>query len=91
MTAWQAAWRLDEQMPFNEVVLVAKWQASEKGQRLVHATQHLHGGTGADIGYPIHRYFLWGKQIEVELGSPSLELARLGELIATRPEEVLAR
>ena len=91
VTAWQASWRLDEQMPFNEVVLVAKWQASEKGQRLVHATQHLHGGTGADIGYPIHRYFLWGKQIEVELGSPSLELARLGELIATRPEEVLAR
>lgn len=91
VTAWQAAWRLDEQMPFAEAVLVAKWQAAEKGQRLVHATQHLHGGAGADIGYPIHRYFLWGKQIEVELGSPSLQLARLGELIATRPEEVLAR
>ena len=38
------------------------------GQRAVHATQHLHGGMGADITYPIHRYFLWGKQIELLLG-----------------------
>ena len=35
------------------------------------ATQHLHGGMGADITYPIHRYFLWGKQIELLLGGPS--------------------
>ena len=34
----------------------------------MHATQHLHGGMGADIAYPIHRYFLWGKQIELLLG-----------------------
>ena len=37
---------------------------SEGGQRVVHATQHLHGGMGADVDYPVHRYFLWGKQIE---------------------------
>ena len=35
------------------------------GSATVHATQHLHGGIGADITYPIHRYFLWGKQIEL--------------------------
>jgi alkylation response protein AidB-like acyl-CoA dehydrogenase len=91
VTAWQAAWRLDEQMPAAEAVLVAKWQAADRGQRVVHATQHLHGGTGADIGYPIHRYFLWGKQIETELGGPSLQLSRLGALIAENPEEVMAR
>jgi len=91
VTAWQAAWRLDEHKPAAEAVLVAKWQAADRGQRVVHATQHLHGGTGADISYPIHRYFLWGKQIELELGGPSLQLSRLGELIAQRPDEVLAR
>jgi alkylation response protein AidB-like acyl-CoA dehydrogenase len=91
VTAWQAAWRLDQGMSADEAVLVAKWQAAERGQRVVHATQHLHGGTGADIGYPIHRYFLWGKQIELELGSPSLQLARLGALIADEPEKVIAR
>ena len=91
VTAWQAAWRLDEGKPAEESVLIAKWQAADRGQRVVHATQHLHGGTGADIGYPIHRYFLWGKQIELELGSPSLQLSRLGALIAERPDEVIAR
>jgi acyl-CoA dehydrogenase len=48
----------------------------------VHATQHLHGGLGADITYPIHRYFLWGKQLELLLGGPSHQLSRLGERIA---------
>ena len=91
VTAWQAAWRLDESKPAREAVLIAKWQAADRGQRVVHATQHLHGGTGADIGYPIHRYFLWGKQIEMELGAPSLQLSRLGGLIAEHPEEVIAR
>ena len=91
VTAWQAAWRLDAGLPAAEAVLIAKWQAADRGQRVVHATQHLHGGTGADIGYPIHRYFLWGKQIELELGGPSLQLSRLGSLIAEHPEEVVAR
>jgi 3-oxocholest-4-en-26-oyl-CoA dehydrogenase beta subunit len=60
-------------------VCVASWFASEAGQRAVFATQHLHGGMGADISYPIHRYFLWGKQIELLLGPPSSQLARLGK------------
>ncbi len=33
---------------------------------------------GADIDYPVHRYFLWGKQIGDTLGGPSSHLARLG-------------
>jgi 3-oxocholest-4-en-26-oyl-CoA dehydrogenase beta subunit len=84
LTMWQAAWRLDTDRPAAEAVAVAAWQASERGQRVVHATQHLHGGMGADVTYPIHRYFLWGKQLELLLGGPSSELARLGLLIAGR-------
>ena len=75
VTLWQAAWRLDTGRPAHEAVAVAKWQASERGQSVVHATQHLHGGIGADVTYPIHRYFLWGKQIELMLGGPSRQLA----------------
>jgi alkylation response protein AidB-like acyl-CoA dehydrogenase len=41
----------------------------------------MHGGVGADVTYPIHRYFLWGKQIELLLGSPSAHLARLGRQV----------
>ncbi len=82
VTTWQAAWRLDSGRPAAEEVAVAKWWASEAGQRVVHATQHLHGGLGADVDYPIHRYFLWVKQIELMLEGPSAQLARLGEMIA---------
>jgi 3-oxocholest-4-en-26-oyl-CoA dehydrogenase beta subunit len=82
---WQnAAWRVDTGRDAAEAARVAKWQASERGQRTVHATQHLHGGMGADVSYPIHRYFLWGKQIELMLGGPSVQLARLGAEIAER-------
>jgi 3-oxocholest-4-en-26-oyl-CoA dehydrogenase beta subunit len=84
LTLWEAAWRIDTGRPAAEAVAVAKWWASEAGQRVVHATQHLHGGMGADVTYPIHRYFLWGKQIELMLGSPPAELDTLGELLASR-------
>ena len=86
VTTWQAAWRLDTDRPAAEAVAVAKWWASEAGQRVVHATQHLHGGLGADVDYPIHRYFLWGKQIELMLEGPSAQLARLGDLVAASYE-----
>jgi acyl-CoA dehydrogenase len=45
----------------------------------------VHGGIGADVTYPIHRYFLWGKQIELLIGSASSVLARLGDEIVDRP------
>ena len=52
------------------------------GMRALHACQHLHGGMGADIDYPVHRYFLWGKQIEDTLGGASATLSRLGRRLA---------
>lgn len=82
VTLWEAAWRLDTGRQASEAVAVAKWWASEAGQRVVHATQHLHGGMGADVDYPIHRFFFWGKQIELMLGTPPAELDALGELLA---------
>lgn len=81
-TMWQAAWRSSVGLDAAREVMVAKWWASDAGQRVVHSTQHLHGGLGADIDYPVHRYFLWGKQIEVTLGGASQQLARLGREIA---------
>jgi 3-oxocholest-4-en-26-oyl-CoA dehydrogenase beta subunit len=91
VTAAQAAWRLDEGLDAALAVNVASWFAAEAGQRVVFATQHLHGGMGADIEYPIHRYFLWGKQIELQLGSPSAHLARLGRQVvgAVRQQQVV--
>jgi acyl-CoA dehydrogenase len=81
-TMWQAAWRLSQGIDAGDAVAVAKWWAADAGHRVVHTTQHLHGGLGADVDYPIHRYFLWGKQIEVTLGGASQQLGRLGREIA---------
>ena len=81
-TLWQAAWRLAEGADASAEVAVAKWWAAEGGQRVVHVTQHLHGGMGADVDYPVHRYFLWAKQNADTLGGASQQLARLGQAIA---------
>jgi alkylation response protein AidB-like acyl-CoA dehydrogenase len=82
VTTLQAAWKLDAGRDASTDVMVAKWWASEAGQHAVHHVQHLHGGMGADVDYPVHRYFLWGKQIEDTLGGASAQLARLGREIA---------
>jgi len=82
VTTLHAAWKLDAGRDATAEVLVAKWWASEAGQHAVHNVQHLHGGMGADVDYPVHRYFLWGKQIEDTLGGASAQLARLGREIA---------
>jgi acyl-CoA dehydrogenase len=82
VTMWQAAWRLAAGYEATTEVEVAKWWAAEAGQRVVHITQHLHGGLGADVEYPVHRYFLWGKQLEDTLGGAGYHLARLGAQLA---------
>lgn len=81
-TMLQAAWRLDQDDDATVQVLTAAWWAAEAGQHCVHLTQHIHGGIGADITYPVHRYFLWAKQIELMLGGASALLARLGNVLA---------
>jgi alkylation response protein AidB-like acyl-CoA dehydrogenase len=86
VTALQAAWRLETGRPAAEAVATAKWWAAEAGHRVVHATQHLHGGIGADVDYPIHRYFLWGKQLADTLGGASAHATELGRLLADRTE-----
>jgi acyl-CoA dehydrogenase len=91
VVTWQAAWRMDEGRddpvppvagsPARAALLAAKWHATEAGHFVTHRTQHLHGGMGADIDYPVHRYFQWGKQLAVTLGGATETLARLGDVL----------
>jgi acyl-CoA dehydrogenase len=85
LTAWQAAWRLGEGLPATAEVAVAKFWASEGGQRVVHAAQHLHGGMGVDRDYPLFRYFLLAKQLELTLGGATPQLLKLGAILAAEP------
>ena len=85
LTAWQAVWRLAEGLPAANELAVAKFWAAEGGQRVVHAAQHLHGGIGVDRDYPLHRYFLWAKELELTLGGATPQLLKLGEILAAEP------
>jgi 3-oxocholest-4-en-26-oyl-CoA dehydrogenase beta subunit len=85
LTALQAAWRLEEGLPAAAEVAVAKFWAADGGQRVVHAAQHLHGGIGVDRDYPLHRYFLWAKELELTLGGATPQLLTLGAILAAEP------
>ncbi|MEV6503416.1 acyl-CoA dehydrogenase family protein [Streptomyces prunicolor] len=86
VTAYEAAWRRDAGLPYATHALTAAWWASEAGLRVVHTGQHLHGGAGADLDHPLHRHFLWGRQLDAYLGCGGEVLQELGELIVSESE-----
>ncbi len=85
LTAWQAAWRIGEGLPADKEVAIAKFWAADGGQRVVHAAVHLHGGVGVDRDYPLHRYFLMTKHLELTLGGATEQLLQLGAMLAAEP------
>ncbi len=82
LTTWNAAWRLANDLPATREVAIAKYWAAEAGHRVVYAAQHLHGGMGFDLDYPLYRYYLWSRQIELTLGGATAHLVRLGADLA---------
>jgi len=79
---WLALWRLSEQLDARAEVRAAKWWACDAAHRVVHTAQHLHGGMGADVEFPIHRFFLLAKRISYSLGNASQQLEQIGRLLA---------
>jgi alkylation response protein AidB-like acyl-CoA dehydrogenase len=76
-TVGQAIWALSHGEARKEVD-VACWWATDAGERIQHTVQHVHGGLGADITYPVHRRLLWTMRTNALLGGPSRQLVRLG-------------
>ena len=84
LTSRQAAWRISAGLPASEQVAIARWWASEAGFRVVHASTHLHGGVGVDRDYPLHRFFLLVRQLELTLGNSEEQLEKIGNLLAAQ-------
>jgi alkylation response protein AidB-like acyl-CoA dehydrogenase len=82
LTVWQAASRLAAGESAQVEVALAKFWAAEAGHRIVHAAQHLHGGIGVDRDYPLHRYFLYARQLELTLGGATAQLRTIGRWLA---------
>ncbi len=85
LTMLQAVWLLQHRRPAAKEVAVAKYFASDAGQRVVRAATHLHGGMGVSREYPLHRFYVGVKQLELTLGGGTRQLVALGRMLAEEP------
>ncbi|HEY7595607.1 MAG TPA: acyl-CoA dehydrogenase family protein [Actinophytocola sp.] len=85
LTMWQAAWRISENLASQLEIGTAKFWAADGGHRVAHASVHVHGGLGIDVDYPLHRYFVAAKRNEFSLGGATLQLRRIGAVLAAEP------
>jgi len=80
--AWQLAWRLDHQLPSVAAGRVAKFHAAKAGHIVGHTVQHIHGGIGTDLTYPIHHFFLKSQTLALMGGGQENMLSRIGQSLA---------
>jgi alkylation response protein AidB-like acyl-CoA dehydrogenase len=59
---------------------VAAFHVSEAA-RALYTCQHLHGGVGLDVTYPLHRYFAHAKHLAHLLGGADAQLDLIGALV----------
>jgi alkylation response protein AidB-like acyl-CoA dehydrogenase len=94
---WAAAWRLgrltddadasdasddaDAAADVDEALAIAAFNACGPAVEALYACQHLHGGIGLDVTYPLHRYFEWGKHYGHLLGGAEAQLDAIGDLL----------
>jgi alkylation response protein AidB-like acyl-CoA dehydrogenase len=78
-TLWQLAYRIDAGLPAPSEALATAWLACEAGHRIGHIAQHVHGGIGVDLTYPIHRFLYWSRGLSLALGGSAANLERLGD------------
>ncbi len=84
---WASCWRLGPaaglgHVDADELLAVAAWHAAGPALRALYACQHLHGGLGVDVTYPLHRHFAWGTQYAQIIGGEQARLDSLGDLLA---------
>lgn len=72
---WAAVWRLaNDYADSHDVLAVAAFNACDPALKAFYTCQHLHGGLGLDVTYPLHRYFAWGKHYAHLLGGAEAQL-----------------
>ncbi|NNA18370.1 acyl-CoA/acyl-ACP dehydrogenase [Pseudomonas lundensis] len=79
---WQLCYRLDAGLPAPSEALATAWQACEAGHLIGHNAQHVHGGIGVDLTYPMHRFLYWSRALGNALGGSAASLERLGHWLS---------
>lgn len=85
-----ALWRIANEHDPWEDLRIAKWFGSEGAHFVAHGAQHMHGGIGVDVDYPLHRFTLWNKHLEVTLGAANQQLRTIGAALAAEQPTTLA-
>ena len=78
----QLVYRLDAGLGCGAQSLAVKVLAAQAAHFIGHKAQHVHGGMGVDITYPIHRYLYWSRMLSASLGGSEASLERLGHWLA---------
>lgn len=81
-TLAQLIYRLDAGLSAYPQCWSVRYLACECGHLTGHVAQHVHGGIGVDITYPIHRYGLWSRALNNAHGGVEQSLAALGNWMA---------
>ncbi|KAB2339083.1 acyl-CoA dehydrogenase family protein [Actinomadura rudentiformis] len=85
VAVWAGAYRLaEDSADIDEVLAIASFNAADPVVKALYTCQHLHGGIGLDVTYPLHRYFAWAKHYGHLLGGAEDQLDTLGVLVAAR-------
>lgn len=79
---WQLNYKIDAQQPATSEALATAYHACETGHFVSHKAQHVHGGFGVDISYPIYRFLYWSRDIRASLGGTQGILAELGDWLS---------
>jgi hypothetical protein len=77
LAALSASWRLDTGRDAAEDIEVAAYWLAEEAPAAMRACHHLHGGTGMDARYPLHRYSALVKDLVSLVGGADYRLGRL--------------
>lgn len=78
----QLVYRLDAGLGCIPQALSVRVLAAEAAHLVGHKAQHMHGGLGVDLSYPIHRFLYWSRALNATLGGTEESLARLGDWLA---------
>ena len=78
LAALSACWRLETGREAGGDLDVAAYWLADQAPGALRACHHLHGGTGMDVSYPLHRYSALVRDLVRLVGGADYRLGRLG-------------
>jgi alkylation response protein AidB-like acyl-CoA dehydrogenase len=78
LAARAACWRLGVGRDAGADLDVAAYWLAREAPAALQTCQHLHGGLGVDVTYPLHQHFAWGKDLARFVGGVEHGIERLG-------------